>query len=143
MAVLSEPRLLELLSLANTVPMTNEDARTILKVGRNGAYYWLARLTGLDMLEKRGQAYRASPYSKSLVAAASLTFRSLVEGKMPQTPTSPINRDNLSAWRTVLQTTADGLELLYSRGRIDQSERARRQKIIEDLRLELDHDAHA
>jgi len=143
LAVLSEPKLLELLSLANTIPTTNQDARALLKVGRNGAYYWLGILTRLAMIEKRGQTYLASPYSKSLVAAASLTFRSLVQGKMPQTAIAPVNRQNLSAWSTVLQTAADGLELLYSRGRIDQSERARRQKIIEDLRLELDHANHA
>jgi len=139
MAILSEPRVLELLSLANTMPITNKDARTVLQVGRNGAYYWLGILTRLAMLEKRGQTYCVSPYSKSLIATASLTFRSLVMGKMPQTSTaSAINRENVSAWSTVLQTAADGLELLYSRGRIDQSERARRQKMIDDLRIGLD-----
>jgi len=139
LTILSEPRLLELLSLANTMPITNEDARTVLKIGRNGAYYWLGILTRLTMLEKRGQQYRVSPYSKNLVTAASLTFRSLVQGKMPQTATAvgAINHENASAWSTVLQTAADGLELLYSRGRIDQSERGRRQKMIDDLRLEL------
>ena len=138
LAILSDSRLLELLSLANTIPITNADARTVLKVGRNGAYSWLGILTRLTMLEKRGQTYRASPYSKSLVAAASLTFRSLVLGKMPHSaPASSITGDNASAWSTVLQTAGDGLELLYSRGRIDQSERARRQKIIDDVRLEL------
>jgi hypothetical protein len=143
LAVLSEPRVLELLSLANTISITNVDARTVLKVGRNGAYYWLGILTRLSMLEKRGQTYRASPYSKSLVEAASLTFRSLVLGKMPQTATAAINRENVSAWSTVLQTASDGLEMLYSRGRIDQSERARQQKIIDDLRLGLDDAGHA
>jgi hypothetical protein len=139
LAILSEPRALELLSLANTMPITNKDARTVLKVGRNGAYYWLGILTRLTMLEKRGQAYRASPYSKDLLAAASITFGSLLMGKMPQTvAASAISRENASAWSTVLQTAADGLELLYSRGRIDQSERARRQKMINDLRLGLD-----
>lgn len=138
-AMLSEPRVLELLSLANTMPITNEDARAVLKVGRNGAYYWLGILTRLTMLEKRGQTYQASPYSKSLVAAASLTFRSLVMGKMPQAAASaPVNGENVSAWSAVLQTAADGRELLYSRGRIDQSERARLQKTINDLRLVLE-----
>jgi hypothetical protein len=139
LAILSEPRLLELLSLANTMPITNEDARAVLKVGRRGAYYWLSELTRLTMLEKRGQAYRASPYSKDLLAAASITFGSLLMGKMPRTATAvAINRENVPAWSTVLQTAADGLELLYSRGRIDQSERARQQKMINDLRLGLD-----
>jgi hypothetical protein len=99
----------------------------------------LSELTKFTMLEKRGQAYRASPYSKDLLAAASITFGSLLMGKIPQTlPAAAINRENVSAWSTVLQTAADGLELLYSRGRIDQSERARQQKLIGDLRLELD-----
>jgi hypothetical protein len=138
LAILSEPRLLELLSLANTTPVTNEDIRTLLKVGRNGAYYWLGKLTRLNMLEKRGQTYRISPYSVSFVAAASLTFRSLVSGKMPRAATAAVIGNNITAWSTVLQTAAEGLELLYSRGRIEQSERARRQKMIDDLRLDLD-----
>jgi hypothetical protein len=143
LAILSEPRLLELLSLANTMPVTNKDARVLLKVGRNGAYYWLGNLVRLGMLEKRGQTYRVSPYSMSLVAAASLTFRSLVSGKMPQVATTttavlPTTREDVAAWTTILQTASEGLELLYSRGRIDQSERARQQKMINVLRLELD-----
>jgi hypothetical protein len=36
LAILAQPRLLELLSLANTMPITNEDARAVLKVGRKG-----------------------------------------------------------------------------------------------------------
>ena len=136
LAVLSKPWLLELLSLANTMPLTNQDARAILKVGRNGAYYWLGKLTRLGMLEKRGQKYRISQYSMSLIAAASLTFRSLVLGKTPQT--AIVDHDNITAWRTVLQTAAEGVELLYFKGRIDQSERSRQQKMINDLRLKLD-----
>jgi hypothetical protein len=136
LAVLAEPRLLELLSLANTMPITNEDARAVLKVGRRGAYYWLSELTRLTMLEKHGQTYRASPYSKALMATASATFGSLMLGKAPKVP-APVDPKSVPALSTVLQTAAEGLEVLYSRGRIDQAERARRQKVIDDLRLEL------
>jgi hypothetical protein len=120
------------------MPVTNEDARAVLKVGRRGTYYWLSELTRLTMLEKKGQRYRASPYSKALMMAVSTVFGSLVMGKIPEPQVAAIHGKNALGWNTVLQTATEGLELLYARGRIDESERMRRQKIIDEFRRELD-----
>ncbi len=121
--------MLDLLSLANTTPITNADARELLKLRRSHAWDCLSRLVELGLLEKRGHAYRASPYAKALVQALFLTFRSIVSGKPPQVENP--------AWVSVIQIATDGLESLYSRGRIDQSEYAAKSRLLKDLEAEL------
>ena len=109
LAVLSDQRALDLLSLASVTQVTNRDARDVLKLRRAGAWVWLSKLTALGMLEKRGQSYRASPYTENLISATSLVFRSVVNGKTP--------RFNAPAWSEVLRLASDGVRTSYERGR--------------------------
>ncbi len=132
LAALSDPRTLDLLALASVKPITNAEARQILKLGRNRAWVNLSDLVKLTLLEKRGHAYRASPYAEHLVAALSLTFQSVLAGKMPniQGP----------GWAEVLRLASDGVRMSYERGKIDQSEFARRDRMLKEMEAQLDVD---
>ncbi len=129
LAVLSDGSLLDLISLANTAPITNSDARELLKLTRNGAWRWLSKLVELGLLEKRGQAYRTSPYAKSLVKALSITYRSIVSGRPPQTENP--------AWLSLLKMAREGLEVLHARGRIERPDYDAKVKLLEKIEAEM------
>jgi hypothetical protein len=129
LAVLSDQRALDLLSLASVTQVTNKDVRDALKLRRAGAWVWLSKLTALGMLEKRGQSYRASPYTTNLISATSLVFRSVLNGKTPQL--------NTHAWSEALRLASDGVQMLYARGRIDQAEFTRQSRMLKELEAQL------
>lgn len=141
-AILSRPSMLELLALANTMPITNQDVRALLKVTRNGALYWLSQLVALNLLEMRDHHYRPSPYCSALVHALSLTLRSVVSGRAPQvfedvgmiklTANNRSSKRNAS-WPILLELASQGLENLYARGRIDQSEYDSKSRLLNEL----------
>ncbi len=66
---------LDHLYLADVQPITNRDAVKVLGLTSKGAWRWLSRLRQLGMLEKKGQTYRASPYSKDLLRSVSAFIR--------------------------------------------------------------------
>jgi hypothetical protein len=129
LAVLSDPRALDLLSLAATEPITNTEARSVLKVGRNVAWIYLSRLVQLGMLEKRGQVYRASNYAADLLYATSLTFRSVLNGKVPE-----VDQGKLP---NLLALARQGLEILYERGKIDQEEYAKQLRFLKEAERDV------
>jgi hypothetical protein len=131
LAAISNPKVLDLIYLAGTQSIGNAEARSLLKMKRTAAWAWLARLTQLGLLEKRGNTYRATEYALTLMASMSLSFRSIATG----TPQN-FHRDTHS-WRDVLKLASEGLELLYARGRMDQPEYARQQKLIRELETQL------
>jgi hypothetical protein len=128
--VLSDQRVLDLLSVASMTRVTNKDARTIFKVGRAGAWVWLSRLTGLGMLEKRGQSYKASPYVEKLISTVSLTFQSVLTGKTPTSIQGP-------GWAEALRLASEGVKLAYERGKIDQSECNAKTRMLKELEAQL------
>jgi hypothetical protein len=129
LAVLSDQRVLDLLSLASVTQVTNKDVRTIFKVGRAGAWVWLAKLGRLGMLEKRGQSYRASPYTEKLVGTVSLTFQSVLTGKTPA-----VQGQN---WAEVLRLATDGVRMSFERGKVDQSEYSAKTRMLKQLEESL------
>ena len=124
LAALSDQRVLDLLSLAAAEPITNTEARSVLKVERNVAWIYLSRLVQLGMLDKRGQVYRASDYAADLLSATSLTFRSVLNGKVPEV--DPGRLPNL------LALARQGADLLYERGKIDQDEYDKQLKFLRE-----------
>ena len=126
LAALSESKVRDLLALAASTNISNKDARSVLKVGRVGTWYWLDKLTKLTMLEKRGQYYRASRYTSELVHALSLTFRSVLNGKLP-------NVEDSEAFSKVISLAFQGLESLYDTGKIDPEEYKRTKNMLKDL----------
>ena len=132
LAALSDPEILDLLALASVKPITNAEARQILKLGRNRAWVNLSGLVRLTLLEKRGHSYRASPYAEHLVAALSLTFQSVLAGKMPniQGP----------GWAEVLRLASDGVEMSFAKGRIQQSEHVQLEKFLKEMEAQLNVD---
>jgi hypothetical protein len=129
LALLSDERVLDLLTLASLSAVTNREARSAFKVGRAGAWVWLSRLTRVGMLEKRGQSYKASPYAEKLFGTVSLTFQSLLTGKTPK-----LQGQN---WSDALRLASDGLRMSYERGKIDQAEYARQGRMLKELEAEL------
>jgi hypothetical protein len=127
---LSDQRVLDLLSLASVKPVSNAEVRPIFKVGRAGAWFWLSRLVTLGMLEKRGQAYKATRYTENLIEAVSITFQNVLSGKVP-TVQGP-------GWAEALRLANDGIKMSYERGRIDQAEYARQGKMLKELEAQLD-----
>jgi hypothetical protein len=124
-SALSDPRILDLLSVASARPVNNADARAILKLGRTGAWFWLDRLNKLSMLDKKTtQLYRTSAYSSDLVYALSLTLRSVLNGRIPKV------EDNHEAFLEILRLASDGLEILYERGRIEQDEYDKKRRTL-------------
>lgn len=129
LAALSDPGLLDLLAIASVEPINNGDARRILKLGRNRAWAKLSALVKLNFLEKRGQAYRASPYAENLVGAISITFQSVLAGKMP-TIQGP-------GWAEVLRLASEGVQMSFDRGKTLQSEYSRQQKLLKEMKAQL------
>jgi hypothetical protein len=132
LAALSDPRLLDLLALASLEPITNEDARRMLKLGRNRAWANLSDLVKLSLLEKRGHAYRASPYAENLVGALSLTFQSVLAGKMPNI--------RGQGWAEVLRLAFDGVETSYMKGKTQQGEYQQQMKLLKEMEAQLNAD---
>jgi hypothetical protein len=129
LAVLSDEKALDLLALASLKTINNADARSVLKVGRAGAWLWLSKLSKLGLLEKRGQSYRASPYFEKLVSTTSLTFQSVLTGKPPKTQGS--------GWAEALRLASEGVKMAYNRGTIDQRELDTKTRMLKELEAEL------
>ncbi len=127
---LSDEKVIDLLSIATIKPVNNTDARSVFRVGRAGAWFRLSRLVDLGMLEKRGQAYRASQYSEKLIEAISVTFQSVLTGRAPQLQ-SP-------GWTEALRLASDGARMSYERGKVDQAEYTRLCRMLKELEAHLD-----
>ena len=116
---------LDLLYLADVQPITNRDAAKVLGLTSKGAWRWLSRLRQLGMLEKRGQTYRASDYSKELLRSVSALFRGAVRGEFPE--------DEDPRVKELARFAREGTESLYERGRLDQAAYEERLKLIKEV----------
>jgi hypothetical protein len=126
---LSDPMLLDLLSLASLKLLTNAEARTSLKLSRTQTWAVLSRLAKVGMLERTDGGYKATPYAEHLLAALSVTFQSVLAGKSP--------RVHNPTWRDVLRIAYDGAELSYARGKITESEYSRQVRLLGEVEGEL------
>ena len=126
--VISQERLLNLLMLADARPIANADVKRILGLkSRVSAWRWLAKLVELNMLEKKGNLYRISPYSSDLIAAISQTFRSAFKGKMEGFGATESAQQ---VPQEVLGYAMEGTQIMYERGLITESEFENRLKVI-------------
>jgi len=140
LAAISDPTSRRLLSLASTVPITNSDVSRAGGKSRNTTWYQLSKLTRLGMLEKRGHQYRVSPYAVNLIQAAAITFRAVVNGKMPEADRKEgSSAGSMSMLREVIAIAREGLEAQYERGRLTQEDYDRRLRLIHDLEASLEH----
>jgi len=131
LAALSDPKVLDLLTVACAVSITNKDVRRVLRLRRGQAWTNLSALVNVGMLEKRGQHYRASPYARHLITALYITFSSVLEGEMPQ-----VRKDDSMA--QVLRIASDGLESLYDRGKVDPDEYKRTKSLLKQVAASLE-----
>ncbi len=131
LAALSDPKLLDLLTIACVDSITNKDVRRVLRLRRGQAWTNLSALVNVGMLEKRGQYYRASPYARHLITALYITFSSVLEGKMPEVR----KNDSLPQ---VLRIASDGLESLYDRGRMAPDEYKRSKSLLKQVAASLE-----
>jgi hypothetical protein len=140
---ISEPAVLDVLFLAHVEPITNEDVRSIFKLGRKGTWKRLARLTTLGFLERKRQEYETTEYSRRLVAATSLLFRNAVRGDLSASFDVGGDRnvvaDNAitTGLKEILQVARDGNECLHSRGRINDEAHERNRKLIATMETKL------
>jgi hypothetical protein len=136
LAAMSDRTSRRLLSLASAVPITNSDVSRANGRGRNTTWYQLSKLTRLGMLEKTGHQYRTSPYALNLIEAAGITFRAVVNGKLPRAETG--NGSSESVPRELVTIAKEGVEFQYERGRLSQEEYSRRLKVIYELEKSLE-----
>jgi hypothetical protein len=126
---ISDQRVLDLVYLAQTKPITNSDVQSALHMKRGGAWVWLDRLTEPGLLEKIGAGYIASDYSRELISSVSQVFRGAVKGEFPE-PAPSIPRE-------IITIAREGVEAQYERGRLSQEEYNRRLRLIDGAEAAL------
>jgi hypothetical protein len=123
-AALSDKTTLELLRSFQGRPFMNAEARSILGRRRQATWSKLSALVQLGLVQKRGHVYRVSPFTKEFVSLAAGTLQALVTGERP-----PIVPGASEALRMALE----GLELLYSKGKLKQEEYSRFSRVLEAM----------
>ena len=123
--LLSDPGTLALLSSLRQDPFTNKDAREILQVKRQASWKRLAQLADSGLIQKRGHSYRVAPFAREFVSALSSTLTGVLAG------TSPIRANQLS--QEALKVALEGLEALYAKGRLSQSDYSRHKAAVEEM----------
>ncbi len=111
---LSDARTLEILKSFGSRAFMNREVRERLGGKRGTTWAMLSRLVQLGLLEKRGHTYAVSPFAKDFTSAIALTFRGLLTNSEITVPTPAIV--------TALRLASQGVELLYSKGKIAESE---------------------
>ena len=124
LSAVSEVTTLELLRAFQDKPFMNAEARAVLGAKRQATWSKLALLVSLGFLWKRGHMYRLTPFAKEFVVSAAATLQGLVVGERPA-----ISADASEA----LKVAAEGLDLLYSKGRLSQSDYAKYGKALGEM----------
>jgi len=101
----------------------NADVRNIFGSKRQTAWVRLSRLADAGMVEKRGHIYRVSPFASEFVKDAANILRHLMLGEEVSTT---VDRD-------VLKVALEGVEALYSKGKLSQNDYFRYRKALEGM----------
>jgi hypothetical protein len=118
---LSDKTTLELLKSFQDKPFMNGEARQVLGTRRQTTWARLATLTQLGLIQKRGHIYRLSPFTRDFVNLAGSIFHGIMTGE--RRSVSPESTKALEAAR-------QGLELLFSKGKLSQDEYSRHSRAL-------------
>jgi hypothetical protein len=121
---LSEKTTLELLRAFQDKPFMNAEARRVLGARRQATWSRLALLVQLGLVQKRGHVYRLSPFSRDFVNLSASTLQSLMTGQRPPPTTEA---------KEALEASRQGLEMLFSKGRLKQDEYSRYIRVLAEL----------
>jgi hypothetical protein len=120
---LSDGPVLDLLERFEAKPFMNADVRMILGSKRQTAWMKLSRLADAGMVEKRGHLYRVSPFASEFVRDAASVLRHLMLGDEVSTVVD----------KGVLRVALEGVEVLYSKGKLGQNDYFRYRKALEEM----------
>jgi len=120
---LSDGPVLDLLERFDAKPFMNADVRNIFGSKRQTAWMRLRRLADAGMVEKRGHIYRVSPFASEFVSDAAGVLRHLMLGE--EVP--------MSGDKDVLRVALEGVEVLYSKGKLSQNDYFRYRKALEGM----------
>jgi hypothetical protein len=120
---LSDSSILDLLERFETRPFMNADVRGIFGSKRQTAWLKLARLAEAGLIVKRGHVYRVAPFAAEFVKGAAGVLRHLMLGTgAPQ----PFDRE-------ALRVALEGVEALYTKGKLSQEDYFRCRKSLEGI----------
>lgn len=122
---LSEGPVLDLLERFETKPFMNAEVRGIFGAKRQTAWMKLSRLLDAGLVVKRGHVYRVAPFTAEFVKGASNVLRHLMLGVE-----APARVDG-----NVMRVALEGVEALYTKGKLSQEEYFRYRKSLEGLSL--------
>lgn len=120
---LSDGKVLDLLERFETKPFMNAEVRSVLGGKRQATWMKLSGLAEAGLVQKRGHVYRVSPFTAEFVKDAAGVLRHLMLGV--EAP-GPVDGD-------VLRTALEGVEALYSKGRLSQDDYFRYKKALESV----------
>lgn len=119
---LSDERTLLVLKEFGGSPFTNGDLRPLLGVSREATWESLSKLVSLGMVEKRGHGYRVSRFSYDFVGSVADTLKQIFMGaEASRRASSP----------EILKIASQGLEFMYAKGKIGETEYFASRKVIE------------
>lgn len=122
---LSEGPVLDLLERFEAKPFMNAEVREVFGSKRQTAWLRLTRLADAGLVVKRGHTYRVAPFTVEFVKYAAAILRHLMLGA--DAP-SLVDGD-------VLRVALEGVEALYSKGRLSQEEYFRCKRSLEGIGL--------
>jgi hypothetical protein len=103
---------------------TNSDVRSLLGSHRQTSWVKLSRLASAGLVEKRGHSYRIPQYTRNLVVALSTALANLVAlRELSDEPEAS----------KLFRVASEGIDMLYSKGRLEQGEYERTKEMLEGL----------
>ena len=124
---ISEGGVLDLLERFEARPFMNAEARAVFGGKRQAAWVRLARLTDAGLVVKRGHVYRVAPFTVEFARGAAVVLRHLMLGAEAPTPVD----------KETLQVALEGVEALYSKGKLSQEAYFRCKKSLEEIGVGL------
>lgn len=122
-SAISESSVLDLLERFETRPFMNAEARVIFGSRRQTAWVKLARLADAGLVVKRGHVYRVAPFAAEFVKGAARVLSHLMLG----------TEVSATVERDVLRVALEGVEALYSKGKLSQEDYFRCRKSLEGV----------
>ena len=123
---ISDGMVLDLLERFEAKPFMNAEARAIFENKRQTTWLKLANLVATGMVQKRGHVYRVSPFAHKFVGCAASVLKHLMTG----TELSSAQADG-----GLLRIALEGVEMLYSKGKLSQEDYFRYKRAVEETML--------
>jgi hypothetical protein len=120
---ISEGRVLDLLERFEGKPFMNAEARAVFGGRRQSAWVKLAALADTGLVVKRGHMYRVAPFAIEFVRSSAGMLRHLMLG----------TRVLAQVDNEVLRVALEGVEALYSKGKLSQDDYFRYRNSLEGI----------